>query len=475
VPYLGVDGVGEVHRRSPGGQRDHLPARGEDVDLRRTQVEPERFQELGRVGCLPLPVDQLPEPGHLADVRRVAAPAGDGLLLVLPVRGHAVLRPPVHAPGPDLQLDRIALRADHGRMQRLVHVELRHRDVVLEPPGNRVPPRVHRAEHRVAVPHRIDQDPDADQVVDLVEADVAGDHLLVDRVEMLGAPGHPRLQLPVAQVRVDLVDDLLQEHVPVWCTLGHHPRNLVVALGVQGGEGQVLELPLHGVHAQPVRQRGEDLQHLARLALLLLARQVAQGAHVVQPVGQLDDQDPDVARHGDDHLAHGLGGGGLAVLDLVQLGHPVDQRRYILAELAAQFRQRVGGVLDRVVQQRRADGLVVHAQLGEDRGHRERVGDVGVAAQPLLAGVPAGGHLIGALDEPDVCLGMRRPHRLGEGFKHRVHSPAARRAEARQPTPDRGAADGSGRCRGRWRGGEDEGRGPGRSLEDGGGGWLYSG
>ena len=241
------------------------------------------------------------------------------------------------------------------------------------------------------------------------------------------------------------VDDLLQEHLPARRALGHHPRDLVIPLGVQRREGQVLELPLHGVHAQPVRQRREDLQHLARLALLLLARQVAQGAHVVQPVGQLDDQDPDVARHGDDHLAHGLGGGGLAVLDLVQLGHPVDQRRHVVAELAAQFRQRVGGVLDRVVQQRRADGLVVHAQLGQDRGHRERVGDVGVAAQALLAGVPAGGHLVRALDEPDVGLGVGRPHRLGQGLEHRVHSPAAWRAEARQPPPDRGAADGPGR------------------------------
>ena len=189
VPHLGVDGVGEVHRGGALRQRDHFAARGEDVDLGGAQVEPQRLEELGRVGGLPLPVDQLPQPGHVADVGVPPRPS-DGLFLVLPVRRDAVLRPPVHAPGADLQLDRLALRADHGGVQRLVHVELRHRDVVLEPPGNRVPPGVHRAEHRVAVAHRVDQDPDADQVVDVVEADVAGDHLLVDRVVVLGPPGH---------------------------------------------------------------------------------------------------------------------------------------------------------------------------------------------------------------------------------------------------------------------------------------------
>ena len=264
---------------------------------------------------------------------RPPRPPPASLFLVLPVRGHAVLRAPVHAPGPDLQLDRLAAGADHGRVQRLVHVELRHRDVVLEPPGNGVPPGVHRAERRVAVAHRVHQDADAHQVVDVVEAHVAGDHLLVDGVVVLGAAGHPRLDLGVAQVGGDVLDDLLEEDVAARGALGDQPGDLVVPLGVQRREGQVLQLPLDGVHAQPVGERREDLQHLTRLALLLLPGQVAQRAHVVQPVGELDDQDPDVPGHRDHHLAHGLGLGDLAVLDLVQLGDPVHQGRDLVPEV----------------------------------------------------------------------------------------------------------------------------------------------
>ena len=339
----------------------------------------------------------------------------------------------MHAPGPDLQLDRLAAGPDHGGVQRLVHVELRHRDVVLEPPGNGVPPGVDRAERGVAVADGVHQDADADQVVDVVEAHVAGDHLLVDGVVVLGPAGDPRLDLGLAQVGRDVLDDLLEEDVAARGALGDQPGDLVVPLGVQRREGQVLEFPLDGVHAEPVGQRREDLQHLTRLALLLLPRQVAQRAHVVQPVGELDDQDPDVPGHRHDHLAHGLGLGDLAVLDLVQLGHPVHQGRDLVTEVGPQLVEGVVGVLHRVVQQGRAQRLVVHPQLGQDRGHRERVGDVGVAALALLPGVPVRGHVVGVLDEPDVRLGVGGAHRLDHRLEHGVDPAAAGRAEPGQP------------------------------------------
>jgi hypothetical protein len=47
--------------------------------------------------------------------------------------------------------------------------------------------------------------------------------------------------------------------------LGDQPDDLVVALGVERGEREVLELPLDRVHAQAVGQRREDLQRLAAL------------------------------------------------------------------------------------------------------------------------------------------------------------------------------------------------------------------
>jgi hypothetical protein len=190
----------------------------------------------------------------------------------------------------------------------------------------------------------------------------------------------------------------------------------------------------------------------------------------VQPVGQLDDQHPDVTGHGHDHLADGLGFGRVTVLDLVQLGYAVDQGGDVLAEVTAQLGQRVRGVLHGVVQQGRADRVGVHAQLGQDRGHRERVGDVRVAALALLVAVPVGGDVVGALDQPHVRLGMGGPHGLDQRFENRIHGRDPLGSEPAQPTAHAGA--------GRRRGGRPGGRcgagalGLGRLSWLGGLGWL---
>ena len=167
----------------------------------------------------------------------------------------------------DLDLDGLALGPDDRRVQRLVHVELRHRDVVLEPPGQGVPPRVQRTERRVAVAHRVDEDPHRDEVVDVLEVATAHDHLLVDGVVVLGAAGDRRLDLRGLEVLAHLLADTREELLPRRRPLGHQPDDLVVHLGVEGREGQVLQLPLDGVHAEPVGQRGVDLEGLAGLAL----------------------------------------------------------------------------------------------------------------------------------------------------------------------------------------------------------------
>ena len=427
VADLGVDGVGEVDRRRPDRQPDHVAARGEHEHLGAVDLEAQRVEELPRVVDLVLPVEQLAQPLHvgLGGVGGLALGAGAHVLLVLPVGGDAVLRAAVHPDGPDLHLDGLAGRTDHRRVQRLVHVELRHRDVVLEPAGQRVPAVVQHAEHAVALGVAVDEDADADEVVDVGELAAAVDHLLVDRVVVLRPSGHPRVDLGAAQVLLHLGDHLGQELVARGRPLGDEADDLVVDLRVHGREGEVLELPLQGVHAQPVGQRRVDLEGLARLALLGLLLDVAQGAHVVQPVGELDDQDPDVLAHRDDHLADGLGLRGVAVLDLVELGDAVDEQRDLVAEVGAQLVEGVRRVLDRVVQQGGHEGRLGHADVRQDRGHRQRVGDVGVAALAGLAAVVLLGGVVGALEQRQVGLRVVGADGAEQRLQHRVADRAA--------------------------------------------------
>jgi hypothetical protein len=138
----------------------------------------------------------------------------------------------------------------------------------------------------------------------------------------------------------------------------------------------------------------------------------------VQAIRQLDHEHADVLRHRDDHLAHRLGLRGVAVLDLVELGHAVDEHGDLIAELLGQLLERVLGVFDGVVQQRRGDRHGGHPQLGEDLGHRDGVGDVGLAAAPLLPPVGALGHGVGAFDHGEIgarIVAAHRAHQLVDG------------------------------------------------------------
>jgi hypothetical protein len=157
-------------------------------------------------------------------------------------------------------------------VQRLVEVRLRDRDVVVELPGHRRPEGVDDAERRVAGRHVGDDHADREEVIDLVEADVLSPHLLGDRPEMLRASGDVRLDarlLELAVERLHRVVDVTLAHLPAG---GEVLGDLLVVIGLEHLEGEILELPLDLPDAEAVRERGVDLDRLARDAPLLVLR-----------------------------------------------------------------------------------------------------------------------------------------------------------------------------------------------------------
>src|SRR5450756_495884 len=131
-----------------------------------------------------------------------------------------------------------------------------------------------------------------------------------------------------------------------------------------------------------------DLERLLGLLDLLLLAEIAERVHVVQTVAELDEDDADVGRHRDDHLAVVLGlllllGG---EVHLGELGDPVDQHGDLFAELVLDPGGRRARVFDDVVQQRRGHGDRVELELGGVEGGADGVVDVGLAA---LAALPA--------------------------------------------------------------------------------------
>ena len=127
-----------------------------------------------------------------------------------------------------------------------------------------------------------------------------------------------------------------------------------------------------------MRKRSVDVERLARDPPPFWLGQRLESAHVVQAVGELYQDDANVVRHRQQHLADVLG---LVLLlaaeaDAAQLGHPFDQTRDISAELLLHLLQCQFGVFNRVVQQRRHDGRRVELEVGKNVRDFERMVDV---------------------------------------------------------------------------------------------------
>ena len=120
--------------------------------------------------------------------------------------GNAVLGLLMHLVGSNLNLERTSRGADNRRMERLVVIDLGHGDIVFKATRHGVPQRMHRAERGVAIAHRMRDDAQCHQVVDLGELLALALHLLVDGPVVLGTA----VDLKVLQANaVELVGECL--------------------------------------------------------------------------------------------------------------------------------------------------------------------------------------------------------------------------------------------------------------------------
>ena len=304
-----MHGVGEVERRGPRAQAHDLALGCEHEDLVVEEVDAQVLEELVRVVDVALdrPVKAAADPRDLAvDALVVGAHVALGVAraLVEPVGGDTKLGLLVHLARADLDLDGTRLRADDRRVETLVAVGLGRGDVVLEAAGQRVPQRVHRTEGRVAVAHRLGDDAQGDEVVDVRELLALALHLEVDAPQVLRAPRDlDAVKTDAAELVGEGLDGLLGVTLALVAGVLHHAGDALVLLGLEVEEGEVLELPLDGGDAETVRERGVDVHRLVGLEDTAIGREGGQRAHVVQTVRELDDHDADVAAHREEHLA----------------------------------------------------------------------------------------------------------------------------------------------------------------------------
>lgn len=207
---------------------------------------------------------------------------------------------------------------------------------------------------------------------------------------MLGATVDVVMDVLLVQLFGQLGDDHADVFLPLGALHAHLLHQVLIARRIDVTQGQILQLLLDGVYAQPMRQGRVDVQRLPGDRHLPRGALIFERAHIVQPVGQLDEHHADVPAHRQDHLAQTFRLRLLLVgeVQLVQLRHAVHQMGDLLAELLADSVEgHALAVLHRVVQQSRRNGRRVDHQLREDARHEAGVDEVRLAALALLPGV----------------------------------------------------------------------------------------
>ena len=383
VADIAVDGIGKVHHGGAARQRHDLALGREHIDRIGEEVHLDVLPKLSRV------------PGFILDVQQrlqpLCAQAVVGLVLrvvdlVEPMRSDAGLGHHMHGLGAHLKLHIDAGRAHQRGVQRLVAVDLGDGDMVFEFARHRLVELVQQSQGRVAVGDLRHQHPKAIHIGHLGKAQVLVVHLAVNGVQRLFPSGNAHRHAMGCKSGFHLFFDLLQQIAASAARFLDRFGQNGIAPRQQVAKRQVLQLAVGLVQAQAVCDRAVNVQGLLGDSAPLGARHIAHGAHIVGAVGQLDQNDPHVPRHGQQHLAKRLRLVFFAGVEreLVELGQSIHQLGHGRAELLDQFDLGDAAVLHGVVHQRRHQGLRVEFPFSALAGDGNGVGNVRVAAAAQL-------------------------------------------------------------------------------------------
>ena len=241
----------------------------------------------------------------------------------------------MHFLGSDLELNR-SFRAVYSRMDGLIAIGLPVGNIVLKSTRHWLPELMDIAQHGINITWSVQDAADGNQVIDFIEAFLLILHFAIDRIDMLWSTINFPMQMAFPSIGLDLVDNLFDQLFSLATFFLHHMRNLVEFNFIQITEGQILKLPLDAGNPETMGQWRIDLHGLTRNALLLILAQMLEGTHIMQAVCQFDQNDTNILRHGHEHLAmvfRQLLFMGL-VLNLPELGHPIDNHAHIMTKFA---------------------------------------------------------------------------------------------------------------------------------------------
>ena len=194
-----------------------------------------------------LPFQQLTKPGEtLAVTFWNTCP-----FLVHPVCRNAFIGDMMHVIGPNLNFNPLTMGTNHGGMKGLVHVCLGHPYVIFEAARNGFPQRVNHTQGLITLANGFQDDTERYDVIDVLQIQVLGDHLLVYAKDILGSAVHFPLQAEIRQLFLDDTPDFLDVTLALLFIPFQATNNLLIHIRIKIGEGKVLQLGPDPVNTEP--------------------------------------------------------------------------------------------------------------------------------------------------------------------------------------------------------------------------------
>jgi hypothetical protein len=217
---------------------------------------------------------------------------------------------------------------------------------------------------------------------------------------MLLAAQDPPVNVFLVYTPLDGGLDFLQHFLAVTARFGNRFFQHLVTHRIEGRKPQLFQFHAQGIDTQAVGNRRVDVQCFPGNTAALVRAHDAQRAHVMQAIGQLHEDNADIAYHGKQHLAEILGLGFCLgfKFNLGQLADTVDQFCNLAAKFGSNLLLDHRCIFNYIMQNGGNNRFMIKAQISKNPGGGNGVIDIGFATQAMLAIMGLGSKQVGPVN-----------------------------------------------------------------------------
>ena len=158
-------------------------------------------------------------------------------------------------------------------------------------------------QRRITVFYRFYYDTHSKQIIDLVNRLILIHHLLIDTEEMFDSSVNLRFNGCLIHMLLDLFDDIVYKLLSFTFTKSNFIHQIIVYIWFQIFQRKVIQFYFDFGDTKSHSDRCINIHRFAGFFLLFLRSHILQGAHIMQAVCKLDQNNTDILCHRKKHLS----------------------------------------------------------------------------------------------------------------------------------------------------------------------------